>query len=48
MVLLFYFSPPEHMGKPEAGSVSFLQSAKGLVGDGVRYGKYHLSNWRAS
>ncbi len=44
----FSISARQNIWKPEAGSVSFLQSAKGLVGDGVRYGKYHLSNWRAS
>jgi hypothetical protein len=41
----FSISARQNIWKPDIGSVSLLQSAKALVADSVRYGKYHVSNW---
>ena len=42
----FSISARQNVWKPDPGARSVLQNAKGLVSDGLRYGKYHVSNWK--
>jgi hypothetical protein len=43
----FSISARQNVWRTDPGALSLVQSAKSIVNDGMRYGKYHVSNWKS-